>query len=87
MSEDRNEKYDAYGHLRKNIEEKTITKRPHLINGLQKIVQVFLVSMLLLSILVFSMHLSLQTHGRKILRLLKNIEEKSYQPVMEVMHR
>ena len=53
MSEDRKEKYDAYGHLRKNMEEKQLQKGVTS-SGTPKIVQVFVVSMLLLSILVFS---------------------------------
>ena len=46
MSKDRKEKYDAYGHLRKNIEEKQLQKGVNS-SGTPKIVQVFLVSMLL----------------------------------------
>ena len=53
MSEDRGKKYDAYSHLRKNIEEKQLQKGVTSA-GTPKIVQVFVVSILLLSILVFS---------------------------------
>ena len=53
MSKDRKEKYDAYGHLRKNIEEKQSQKGVNS-SGTPKIVQIFFVSMLLLSILLFS---------------------------------
>ncbi|MGB1899344.1 MAG: hypothetical protein ACPHNX_03590 [Candidatus Kariarchaeum pelagius] len=40
MSEDRKEKYDAYGHLRKNMEEKQLQKGVTS-SGTPKIVQVF----------------------------------------------